>query len=413
MDETEVTPMEVLAPSAVHALEKAAIDVQVSTAHAYPRSIEKFRKRALDMATLDEETAESCIYCREVGKELNKKTGVWEPKFAEGPSIRLAEIVGCSYGNLRVASRIVEQTPRYVKCEGVCHDLESNYAGKSEIMEATVTKNGDPYSERQRALTAKVALAKAYRDAIFKVVPRALCKQVIEAAKKTATGASKPLEERRKKVQAWVSTLKVSEERVFAAIGVTGWAEVGNEQLLILTGLKTALGDGERIDEVFPPIENAQDKTPDMPGKRAKKDKEPAKTEAPKEPEPPKEQPPKEEPPKVTEPEKPAETPEQAEERELAEAGLAPVKEPEPAKTEDPYVEDPKLAARAGETDALASVKLLARQSKVTHSQIMAWAVSAKIASAEQSLSDLSEKKLTRMQSQWAGILPAITKFAK
>lgn len=250
--ETE-SSAEVLPPSSVFALERAAIDTQVATAHQYPRSLDKFNKRALQMATLDEDTAESCIYCRPVGKEQNDK-GQWVEKIAEGPSIRLAEIVGCSYGNLRVASRIIEQTPTFVRCEGVCHDLESNYAGKSEIVEATVKKNGEPYSERQRSVVAKVALAKAYRDAIFKVVPRALCKPILEEAKKVAAGTNRTLEQRRARVKAWVSSLKIEEPRVFAVLGVSGWADTTADHLVTLTGLKTAIAEGEPIDQVFPKI---------------------------------------------------------------------------------------------------------------------------------------------------------------
>lgn len=248
----EESNVEVLAPSVVESLERAAIDVQVSTAHAYPRSLKKFQTRALDMATLDEATAESCIYCRPVGKEKNAE-GQFVEKYAEGASIRLAEIVAASYGNIRVASRVIEQTERMVRCEGVAHDLESNYAGKSEVMEATVTKEGKPYSERQRMLIAKVCLAKAYRDAVFKVVPMALCKTVIDAAKNVIAKTDKPIEERRKAVQAWVAKIGIDEKRVFAALEVNGWSEVGNDHLIKLTGIKTAMKEeGIKIDDAFP-----------------------------------------------------------------------------------------------------------------------------------------------------------------
>ena len=235
--------LEVLAPSAVESMERAAIDVQVSTAHAYPRSLKKFQTRALDMACIDEETAESCIYVRPVGGG----------KFAEGASIRLAEIVAACYGNIRVASRIIEQTPRFVRAEGVAHDLETNYAGKSEVIESTVKKDGTPYDERMRVVIAKACLAKAYRDAVFKVVPKALCKQVITAAKAVIDKTGIPLDERRKKVQAWVASLKIDEKRVFAALAVAGWQEVGVDQLAILTGLKTSIAEKDvTIDEAFP-----------------------------------------------------------------------------------------------------------------------------------------------------------------
>ena len=44
----------------VEHIERANIDIQIATAHRYPRSIDKFKKRAYEMVTMDQETAESC-----------------------------------------------------------------------------------------------------------------------------------------------------------------------------------------------------------------------------------------------------------------------------------------------------------------------------------------------------------------
>jgi hypothetical protein len=244
--------VEVLPVSVAGTLERAEIDVQIATARAYPRSLEQFQKRALSMATLDEETAESCIYQRPVG----------DGKIAEGASIRLAEIVAASYGNLRVASRLIEQTERFVKCEGVAIDLESNYAGKSEVIEPTVTKEGRPYSERQRAVVAKAALAKAYRDATFKVIPRSVCKSIIDAAKKVAAGDEKTIDSRKKRAQDWLKLIKVDDSRAFRALGVQGWSDVGVSHLLVITGLRTAINDGDTtVDEAFPGLSIKQANT--------------------------------------------------------------------------------------------------------------------------------------------------------
>lgn len=243
MNQTENQSIEVLQPSALMGLERAAIDSQVATAHAYPRSLETFKKRAMSMVTLDLETAESCIYSRPVGGG----------KVAEGLSIRMAEIVAASYGNLRVAARIIEQTPRMVKCEGVAHDLESNYAGKSECVEPTVTREGQPYSEGQRAVVAKACLAKAFRDAVFKVVPKALCKTITNAALDVINKEVSTLEQRRQRVKDWFKQIKVAEARVFAVLGVKGWSEVTDDHLITITGLKTAINEGDTtIEAAFP-----------------------------------------------------------------------------------------------------------------------------------------------------------------
>lgn len=245
------TGFELVQPSAVQALERAAVDSQVATAHMYPRSLADFRKRALAMATLDLETAQSCIYHRPVGKDPD--TG--RDKIAEGESIRMAEIVGAAFGNLRVGARIIEQTPIFVRAEGVAHDLESNYAGKSEVVESTVNKRGQPYSERQRVVVAKAALSKAYRDAIFKVVPRSMCKFIRTAAEQVIRKEALPMEERRKKAVAWGKTEGVDEQRLCAALGVKGVPEIGEDQLIILTGIRTALKEGDTtIEEAFPPV---------------------------------------------------------------------------------------------------------------------------------------------------------------
>jgi hypothetical protein len=240
----EPIQLEVMPPSAVGSIERAHIDSQIATAHAYPRSLEKFQKKATSYVTLDYETAASCLYSRPVGGG----------KTAEGASIRLAEIVASCFGNLHVQASIVEQTDRFVRTVGMAHDLENNYAGKSEVVESTVGKDGQPYSERQRIVVAKAALSKAYRDAVFRVVPKAMCKTIIDAAKRVAVGDEKTLEDRRAKVRDWVKSIKVDEARVFQALGIGGWADMSLAHLETMTGLRTAILDGDAtIDETFPP----------------------------------------------------------------------------------------------------------------------------------------------------------------
>lgn len=239
--------LEVVQPSVMEATERAAIDVQISTAKRYPRSLQLFKQRAIDMATIDDETAESCLYRRPVGM----KDG--QAQFAEGMSVRMAEIVGASYGNLRVRAFIVEQTERFVRACGQAIDLESNFASSSEVVEPTVKRDGRPYDERMRVVIAKAALAKARRDATFQVVPKALARPVETAVRNLLMGTTEALDKRRAKVFSWVQKLGIDSKRVWAALGIKGEAELGAEQLETLTGIRTALKDGETtLDEAFP-----------------------------------------------------------------------------------------------------------------------------------------------------------------
>jgi hypothetical protein len=69
------------------------IDIQIATAHRYPRDIEQFRREALSIAIADEDTAASCFY-KLPRKKKDEATGEWIQTYIEGPGVRLAEIFG-------------------------------------------------------------------------------------------------------------------------------------------------------------------------------------------------------------------------------------------------------------------------------------------------------------------------------
>lgn len=240
---------------ALEAITRGEIDMQIATAHKYPRNITLFNERALAMATMDQEVAESCIYVRPVGKEKNPDTGKWEQKYAEGLSIRAAEIVGASWGNLRVGAMIIEQTPERVTCRGFAHDLETNFASTSEVVEVTLKADGTPYSARQAAVVAKAALSKARRDATFQVVPRSMFKSIENEVRKMIAGDSKSFDQRKAAVMQWVQRLGIDAARVWANLGIEGPADLTPAHLLTLTGLRTSIKDKDvTVDEAFPPI---------------------------------------------------------------------------------------------------------------------------------------------------------------
>lgn len=251
-NENEIVNAELVAPTTnvLDVQERASIDMQIVTAKQYPRSISQFKQRAISYATIDEETAESCIYRRPVGKDKNGKQ-----VFAEGMSVRMAEICGSCYGNLRVAARVVEQTDKYVKVQGVAHDLETNFYATTEVVESIVDKYGKTYSERMIVVIIKAALAKARRDAIFMVMPRALAKPIEQAVRNLLYGDAKSLSKRRSVAEQWIKKLGIDEQRVFDALEVGGIEDMTDKHLEMLTGIRTAIKDGEvSIDEAFPVV---------------------------------------------------------------------------------------------------------------------------------------------------------------
>jgi phosphoribulokinase len=88
-------PLEIVTSDALGALERSQIDMQISTAKKYPRSVKAFMEEAQGMIALNQETAEACNY------KLKRKEKGGGIKYIEGPSIRLLEIAASCYTNLR------------------------------------------------------------------------------------------------------------------------------------------------------------------------------------------------------------------------------------------------------------------------------------------------------------------------
>jgi hypothetical protein len=249
VSEAEHVEVAAVETSALAVMEESEIMMQIKTARSYPRSLAQFKKEASEMIMMDEGTAKSCIYSRPVG----------DGKIAEGKSIRMAEIVASCYGNIRAKTIITEMKPRYVKAVGFVLDLEKNIGFSAECVESTVKRDGTPMSERMRVVVAKAAAAKAFRDAIFKIVPVGICKPLEDLAKKVIMGDGnvQTMDKRKAELQAWLKSIDVSNERMFAVLNVKGYADMGIDHLLQMAGLKTSIECGDiTIEEAFPIIES-------------------------------------------------------------------------------------------------------------------------------------------------------------
>lgn len=220
---------------ALTAVSRAEIDVQIATAKQYPRSIKKFKADALDLATLDRETAEACTYALPRGG-----------KPISGPSVRMAEIIQHCWGNIRAESDTVAMDDKYVTAMGSCIDLEKNTASRIRVKRRITDRNGRRFSDDMIAVTANAACSIALREAIFRVVPRALWKDVWDAAKVTARGDEKSLKERRDIAIKFLHDKHgIPKEKVLARLGKKGIEDVGLDDLEFLFGLVTSIKDGE------------------------------------------------------------------------------------------------------------------------------------------------------------------------
>ena len=112
----------VVESSALERITRSEIDVQIATAHRFPRSIARFKQEALSMATLDEETAAACFYVvPRAGKNI------------EGPSIRLAEAAARAMTNIYSSVMSIYDDPKKRIIRVTATDLESNLTFDKDV----------------------------------------------------------------------------------------------------------------------------------------------------------------------------------------------------------------------------------------------------------------------------------------
>jgi hypothetical protein len=234
--------LQIIPPNALAAIVGAEVDVQITTAKKYPRSITKFKQKAKEMACINEEVAASCFYTLPRGG-----------KPITGPSIRLAEICATAWGNLRWGSRVIGDDGKIITAQGVCHDLECNVAGTIEIQRRVTNKEGNRFSDDMVVVTGNAAGSIARRNAILGVIPRAFVHEIEQEARKVAIGDAKTLVARRAEMIAYFGKMGITEERILKAIGVESIEQIGLEELGVLKGTATAIKEKTTtVDEVFP-----------------------------------------------------------------------------------------------------------------------------------------------------------------
>jgi hypothetical protein len=240
-DADVVDAFEVLAPTAIESLTRGEIDIQVATAKRYPRSLSAFRARALEMATLDQDTAESCIYA------LPR-----DGKTVEGPSARLAEILASAYGHMRIEGRPVGDDGKFLTARGTAWDIQQNVLIAFETKRRITDKHGRRYKDDMIGVTANAATSIAIRNAVLKVIPKAFWGPIYDACRKTAVGDAGTLANRRAAMLDYFLKFGATNDRVFAMLGVQGIDDVTLEHLVTLKGLATAIKDGDTtVDDAF------------------------------------------------------------------------------------------------------------------------------------------------------------------
>lgn len=244
-------PLAVLAAPVLETLTRTEIESQMKWAYDHPRNLAKVKAEAMEMATIDEDTAAGCFY------SLPARGGT--P--IEGPSVRLAEIIASTWTNMRAASRIIEIGQSFVTAQGVCHDLEKNVCRSVEVKRRITNKNHVRYSEDMIGVTCNAAMSIAFRNAVFQVVPMLYTHTICRAARAMAIGSAETLGKRRQEMVSHYQKMGVHAALVLQSIGRDSIDDVTLKDLETLVGIANAIKDGDMsVDEAFPGVSDTKEK---------------------------------------------------------------------------------------------------------------------------------------------------------
>jgi len=245
-NEDETVKVEFVSSESLSTIIKAEVDIQISTAKQYPRSLKVFRDKAMSMATFSEDIAESCSYSLPRGG-----------KSLDGPSVRLAEIVCASYGNIRSGARVIATDETTITAQGFCHDLETNNYVAVEVKRKITDKFGKRYKEDMIVVTGNAACAIAYRNAVFKVVPSALIQDIYDEARKVAKGTAATLVARRTKAVEYFTEQGIKESQICTLLSIQKIEDIDLDKLSTLSGMKASIKNGETtLANLFEPVNN-------------------------------------------------------------------------------------------------------------------------------------------------------------
>lgn len=227
IDETtgEAVEMEVVPDAAAYVAKQdaALLDVQVSTAKQFPRSVQRFQSDLESWATLNQETAIECFF-----------TLPRDGKQVVGPTIRFAELIQAAYGNIVVDSQIIEEGREFVVVNATCRDLERNIASRAQVRRNVLTREGKRYKSSMIETTIMAASAIARRNAIFQVVPKALWLPIYEKARKVGLGNLENFETRRRNAVKGLREAGVDMGDVKAFLGGKDNKDITADELLVL-----------------------------------------------------------------------------------------------------------------------------------------------------------------------------------
>ena len=233
--------MQVAAPNAAVAMsttrEAQEVQAAVFMAKRFPRD-ENYAISRIAQTCQRKGLAEKAIYSYPKGGQN-----------VTGPSIRLAEAIAQSWGNIQSGVVELEQRPGESVCMSYCWDLETNTRDTKifTVSHSIQTKKGAKMLTDPREIYEHVANqgARRKRACILAVIPKDVVDSAMEACQRTlASGTREPLIDRlRKMVNVFQTELSVPLESIERYMGykLDSFTEM---DMVTLRGVYTAIKDG-------------------------------------------------------------------------------------------------------------------------------------------------------------------------
>lgn len=217
---------------------------QIMLAKQFPRNERRNIDKAIQLATESKDVAEGCFY------SLPPRGG--SSKRIAGPSVRLAEIMAATYENLHVVVRVGEEADRYVTAQATAYDMQNLASVSVEKRRRITNKFGERYSDDMIQNTANAAASIAFRDAVFRIIPKSFVMQAYERARSVALDGAKSMAERRQIALRRWKEKGVEEKTVLDHLGYKKVDEITIDDLDYFTGLFSGLKDKDYdIEDIF------------------------------------------------------------------------------------------------------------------------------------------------------------------
>lgn len=169
-----------------------------------------------------------------------------------GPSVRLTEIACLCWTNVEVEIQEPMISDRSVTVQAFAWDLERNIRMPGIATTSILKADGTRYAPHMVETAVVATAAKARRNAILAVIPRAYVNDLLAAAKAVASKDQKPLEQVRQDILDYFArSCKVDAEQIFAYLKIKGIEDIKQDDIDELRAVAEAIKEGESPEGYF------------------------------------------------------------------------------------------------------------------------------------------------------------------